>query len=577
MNSKTICIGLLTFYLLLNACYGQGRTLLLYAKDETFLPIIEQILSQMKDYRTEEFIFNKIINLNTWSVNKEETVKLDSLIKFYESDPQLRKNKEYVKEFNDSLAISIRNADCYIRINVLSKLPIIEFQLIITDSLPDFQPDEYSVLITNKSRYEGFIINITQSDYLMQFNNSVKKLFPFNNRPPILNISKNSLRHEDSLYYFIRGRTAVLDASESYDVDSPRESLIFQWRQLNPNYAHEKKGISELIPIDPFAAIQNIIFSHKGAYRFGISINDGINSSDEKFMLIKVIDPPTLDIQNYYKISPYIFQRRGFSIPIKISNPEPDNTTLKMLPIDFKYKSLLGNNLSHGNAEISLDSLSKNSYQINVQNAMDIGEYVFKLYAHSDKASSDTFQIKVDYKPRFLYFRPNIVAARQYFSMVDPQGAVYLSPARLIINFRPSVSIYFNKIFYFDVGFMIPLYQEYAKIFQNDFFYNPSYYMSFNLWSMRLSIYFSHFSLKTTGFGSGINWGAIFKNIPISMEVSFSPLCKIKGYEEYTTRFANFSIATDFGIPIRSDVESTILGYIILCAFFYLNVNSFLY
>jgi hypothetical protein len=57
--------------------WAQGKKLLLFAQDRTFLPRIETILHDLRDYGTGDTIFSDITNLNTWSINRFELGQLD--------------------------------------------------------------------------------------------------------------------------------------------------------------------------------------------------------------------------------------------------------------------------------------------------------------------------------------------------------------------------------------------------------------------------------------------------------------------------------------------------------------------
>lgn len=237
---KMKSISIIWYYVLLSlfALYSQGdageKKLLLFARNMTFLPEIEDILKNLHDYKSGEEIFTEIINVNKWSINRLEEGEIDQLIRYYESGRELRRRSRWSIDRNDSLLNIINQANCYMRIDVLEKLPLLEFQVLISDSLPEIPTGEFRVLVTKLSRFTGFVIDISKDSYMLDFINSVKGLFPRCNRPPIVKVMLNKDAHEDGRYYFGVGREVVINASYSYDTDSDNNELQFSWRQLNP-------------------------------------------------------------------------------------------------------------------------------------------------------------------------------------------------------------------------------------------------------------------------------------------------------------------------------------------------------
>jgi hypothetical protein len=508
--------------------WAKGKELLLFARNATFLPYIESTLRNLRDYETNEPIFSNIINLNKWSINRLETGNLDEMVRFYESSPELRKKSEFGIRSDKLLTQLIRQSDCYIRIDVLPKLSLLEFQLIITDSLPVVRENEFPIIVTNESRYVCFIIDISKEDFRYQLENSLKSFFPNTNRPPVPVVKLSKEKNEDGHYYFAVGSTAILDATESYDIDTPSEQLQFRWSQRNPNSDYKALPANEIIPIDISLKKQVIRFSSTGEYHFVLTVNDGIVDSKEEIIKIKVIDPPYLYAEPHYSIkSKGMFSDHKFRVSLSMITEQGQNTKLKVLPVSITYSRPLLFQKFLGKPEAR--TLDAAQYEVNCLSRIvhsDIEsriyelvikeqspgadfQYGFHIMAENNKCVSDTLDIKVDFQGRDVRFRGALVNFGFFGKPDDVQNK------KRVIGFCWGLRLYLYKTLSFDFGILEPLFEE-DMVDSLDIFHTPDTYLGLNWQSIYIPIYISS---GKTGIGVGLDFWEFSGLLPLSFEV----------------------------------------------------------
>ncbi|MFX0138484.1 MAG: hypothetical protein ACFFDN_32880 [Candidatus Hodarchaeota archaeon] len=571
ITCKIIFLSLLISFIVISykPSWAKGKRLLLVAHNTTFLPEIENILSNMRNYKTNEPLFSNIINVNTWSINRLEVGDLDDLVRFYESSPQLRRKSKFALQADESLTKFIKQADCYIRIDVLQKLSLLEFQLIITDSLPKIEFDKFPILVTHQSRYRGFIIDISQKDYLQQLEISLKKLFPISNRPPIPMVKLNKEPNLDGFYYFVQGRTITFDATDSYDLDSPWELLTFRWRQLNPDSNIKSLRDENILPINPFSNRQEIIFNNLGEYYFGLTVSDGIVQSEEKVIKIKVVKPPYFSGEFQHSILDIgFFSKNKFEIPFTINTPRPDISSPKLISIHNKLTTSLIFKKFEKEIEdtngVYIKFLSKKwdnfnniqNYQLMKSKRGFDGQYRFRLVAQTNKVNSDTISILVNYKKKRFHIRPNFMNISFY--QVKEDNKTQIENRTLV--FRPSCRFYITKDLNTEFGVVLPLFKEKNKNCLN-IYRIPKNYFSIKYSAWFLSYYFNGnpliFHNKNLGYGEGMQIRIPF--LPFSIEhIKYS-------HPEYHS----INLNTEF--EFRSDWSGAILGISGVFLFFYLT------
>lgn len=506
--------------------WAGGKNLVLFARNTTFLPEIERILRDLRNYNTNDSIFSSITNLNKWSINRLELGSLDELVRFYESSRELRKKSRSTLKADALFRELIGEADSYVRIDVLPKLSLLEFQLIITDSLPSVKKSEFPIIVTTESRYEGFVIDISREDYHYQLQNSLKRLFPKSNRPPIPRIKLNKEKNEDGYYYFALGRSAILDASESYDFDTPSEHLQFRWAQKNPASDVRPLPDNEIAPLDISSRKQVVSFSKKGEYHFALTVNDGIVDSRQEIIKIRVIDPPYLSAESQYSIkSNGLLSDQKFRIPFSISVKQGESAVPRILlasirnPRPFLLQKILGKReprtLDAARYEVNYLASTVNSnperkdYEVVVQEQSAVGDYQYQFHiiAQNTKCVSDTLDIIVDFQDRDLRFTGTFIN----FGFFGERNGV--ATQKRVVGLCCGLRYYLYKDISLGLGKIVPLFEEDIED-SLDIFDTPDMYWALNWKYMSMPIYISH---KKTGIGVSIDYGRLFGLFPLSL------------------------------------------------------------
>jgi hypothetical protein len=556
LRYKTL-IWTLVFYLILsihNLSWAKQRNLLLYALNTTFLPDIENVLRDLRDYQTNEPIFSKITNLNKWSINRLESGQLDELIRFYESSPELRSKSESAKRADKLFLELIRQTDAYIRIDVLPKLPLLEFQFIITDSLPEVETGNFLMMVTNESRYRGFVIDISREEYHYQLENYLKRLFPNSNRPPIQIVKLNIEKNEDGYYYFGVGRTAILDATQSYDLDTPPEHLRFHWAQKNPNDDHKPVPENEIVPIDGSSKKQVLSFTNKGEYHIALTVSDGIADSKEEIIKIKVIDSPKLLAESYYSLkSKGLLSDCRFRIPFSIILPQGESAkpnifwVSKTVHRSFLLQAIWGKpdirTLSPNTYKVNYLSQTINSqsstkyYEVVVEEEGAIADYQYEFHiaAQSSKLLSDTLQVRVDFQNRQCCFTGDFLN----FSFFGHRDTVYTD--KRVLAFRLGMRLHVYKETSLDFGKIIPLFEEDVED-SLDIFHTPDSYFSFNYSYLSIPIYLSK---GKNGIGCSMDIGRLFGFFPLWIGITHY------GHKNYSANVSSgFELSPSWTPPV---------------------------
>lgn len=324
---------------------ADNQRLLLYANDVTFLPQIEDILSRLRNRDNNNRLFSEIVNLNKWSINRYDVNQLENLIRLYESPGMLRRKSDLSVKEDSATATLIRQCTSYIRIDVLTKLPLIEFQLIVSDSLPPTKSlNEYPTIINASSRYVGFIVDISRGEISTQLENSLKRIFPISNHPPNYIVKSNNPMRSNNTFYIIRGQRVFLDASQSYDYDTPWASLSYKWRQLNPAGTNLPLDPEEIVTIEQTGKRIEFVPRNSDAYCFALTITDGIASSKEVLYHVLVVPPPATFAVKVLNVkgTSLLFNKPEIRIPFAIYSKPDCDVSVKIADVHARPGRPLG-------------------------------------------------------------------------------------------------------------------------------------------------------------------------------------------------------------------------------------------
>lgn len=502
---------------------AQEKRLLLFAKETTFLPEIVQVLTNMHSYKTGEQIFSTILNVNKWAINRLEEGEIDNLIRYYESSDELRKRSQAAAQRDDSLLNLIRRANCYMRIDVKTILPLLEFQMLISDSLPATEAGEFTVLVTNTTRLEGFVIDISKADFMIALVNSVKRLFPECNSPPTAVVRANNGMHNDGYYYYGAGRTIVLDASWSYDSYDDPDELQFNWKQVNALDQSRPVVEKNKVPLVHAGIVQRFEISDTGEYRFELTVSDGVSWSEKNPVKIRVLELPRIVAKPLYKITSNrsVFSKNSFAVPVQLVTMAYDSTEIRIASVqvrkyrhwhdffidegEFDYLNVSEQNYSTELISSDADSTdSTNTYNINIRNCKSSGRYFYRirLVAENEYVTGDTVEISVDYKGMSSFETHFVLLSTGYINVPGSNDDT--------VSFR---KVYFGQAFTLSLGrdlsltmgFLNPVYEEEHPDIPQSFDFPKFILVNYdNIWCLayyKTGIY--------SGFGQGLNLGAI--------------------------------------------------------------------
>lgn len=498
--------------------WAAERNLLLYASSTEFLPAIENVLRGLRHRETGLPIFSRVTNLNKWFINRQELGNLDNLVRFYESAQQLKTPSKDALKGDSLVGAFVREGNTYIRIDVLPKPPLLEYQLVITDSLPPVKQNGYPVIISTESRYEGFVVDISRDDYRYQLENALKGLFPESNRPPTAVVKVSAEKQEDGYHYVGTGHTVVLDAAESYDPDTPPERLTFRWRQQSAGGELAPLTEREITALDPSSRKQTLAFQDTGEYHFALTVSDGITESDQKMIKIRAVEPPRLSSQRLHSMkSKGVLSDRKFHVPFSVELEQGDSAEVKVLRASLTWRRSPWTRWIRGEPQSRpLDPAKQqvrrlfttgegqrriSHYELVVEHKMtqDDWRYQFQVAAEDPRGTGDTLDVRVDFRSNDYCFAVDFVK----FAFFGKKDTLPVDQRVLALRFGTKIHLY--KGSYFEFGSIETLWEEDIED-SLDIFAIPHMYVELGSRALSVPIYFSS---GRTGFGGRFRLGPI--------------------------------------------------------------------
>ncbi|HEX2896447.1 MAG TPA: hypothetical protein VHP63_00160, partial [candidate division Zixibacteria bacterium] len=545
---QLIIICLATTFAIPSQSKSQNKRAVLFARDNTFLPQIYKLLSELENYQTDEKIFSEIINLNQWSINRSEIADFDNLLRFYESEGRIKRKGQEAKEIDRELIRLFEDVNTYIRIDVLLKLHLLEFQLLITDSLPQVASSEYAILVTPLSRMEGFVIDISRQDFLKQLNNEVKKLFPKSNRPPIPIVKLNAELNSDSCYYFGIGREICIDASESYDMDNSQSDILYHWRQINPRGEALSIGSDEIIILQDNAPVQKIRIQNRGEYLFGVRVDDGISMSSEVVYKLSIQEVPiNTAILEHKIVDKNIFKKGGtYKIPISVNSSKGHLTNVSVVqvtakPIAGPVSSFFRRNESRpvyfGTTHESISDIvwikssSDTTYfeiVLGKDKLIRDYEYKFSVVSNDGYVKSDSTVVRLANENKNVTTNLSFFQSKYIeFGKIDSVD----ERRRTAFDIRYSMRLYGGKDFYFEFGPHIRLWNNGLE--NPHLFELPYFFIGCGYGNTKLTI---NFADSNIGIGTGLDFGFMLGLPSFGMHYTY-----YEDWQEYSV-FTSFNV-----------------------------------
>jgi len=314
--------------------------LVVFEGEELLSPLILNYLSEMKYVEDDSSYnaFNYIINSNRLEEHIKEQLENRELILILEKLANSRNTKKnisaedkkiyenLIKRFNTISSI------LYVRTNLIGNIIEFQFELysdikVTGSSVVNFDPLKpeisHSILLyPNKMNYNTELIA------------ALIQVFPKSNLQPVsvIKINGNSYNSGDVLYFTTQD-TITIDATESYDRDESK-TLKYFWRDISKFGDYLKYN----------SPIQKLSFTSTGNYKIGFIVNDGINSSFEDTINIRIVEKPKIFVRNPIVYNPYqisiinLFQKRkhrlNFQLYVSSINAPVNSTELRIIDID---------------------------------------------------------------------------------------------------------------------------------------------------------------------------------------------------------------------------------------------------
>lgn len=410
--------------------------IVLYADQEEYsLPIIEHTLENLT-LSDGSRRFGKVINLNRMVADTVYRANLRSLVDYYMSSRYLSEGESSL-EIAEETAKSLTSNDVVMRVRVTTLGSLLEFQFSLYEVSADhLDSNTLPVQDSQHPKYYGSsIIDPGTAGYVASLTNAVRRVFPECNIPPKVVLDINGKPVLSGVKHYVsRGDTVTIDASYTDDQDSPRSSLTYTWRQLDPN-GGVNPPISELVRLTENAAIQHLVFAKPVLYFIGVQVGDGIGVSPIDTIAIQVIDKPILvldkrDFTVYHQRSVFDIFKNTELVNVKLEVPgrmltaDSIDARLSVTPINSLAKQMIGKvawieyedsdsarfmkkpvmkreTVYYGRGlkrhRMVLDYMSTIELVSRVEGSLPAGEYEYSLKAISRgvESEADTFSIRV--------------------------------------------------------------------------------------------------------------------------------------------------------------------------------------
>jgi len=314
--------------------------LVVFEGEELLSPLILNYLSEMKYIEDDSSYnaFNYIINSNRLEEHIKEQLENRELILILEKLANSRNTKKNIsaedKKIYENLIkrFNTIGSILYVRTNLIGN--IIEFQF---ELYSDIKVTGSSVVNFDPLKPEishSILLNPNKINYDTELIAALIQVFPKSNLQPVsvIKINGNSYNSGDVLYFTTQD-TITIDATESYDRDESK-TLKYFWRDISKFGDYLKYN----------SPIQKLSLTSTGNYKIGFIVNDGINSSFEDTINIRVVGKPKIYVRNPIVYNPYqisiinLFQKRkhrlNFQLYVSSINAPVNSTELRIIDMD---------------------------------------------------------------------------------------------------------------------------------------------------------------------------------------------------------------------------------------------------
>jgi len=171
-----------------------------------YLPQIEEILTNIRNFKTDYKVFDRVYNLNTLEIADSNKKELNDFLNTLQDIPP-QKDDQQISDYKKKILNQLKHSSIYFIINSINpKNNKLLFNIIIYDIIP---PNDtisskniypYPGLING--RMKNFIIDTSVEDHKInkQLEKEIKKIFNETQQAPILTIKSNLKKCNDGYY-----------------------------------------------------------------------------------------------------------------------------------------------------------------------------------------------------------------------------------------------------------------------------------------------------------------------------------------------------------------------------------------
>jgi hypothetical protein len=562
----------------LSTAPSHAARIALFGDEAAFLPYIEEILEGLRVDGTDSLLFSGgVFNLYTVAINRIDVGSLDAIVRSYESKQAARTMDANARSDAAAFVDEIYGCNAYLRVKVFQRGQILEFQLVITDSLPPRTQNSFPYLITSSSRFEGFIVDISRSDIKEQLSHELRRLFPRANRTPVP-MATLDCEPDSTGCYLVAPRSVLnIDATASIDADDSREFLRCVWQS--------KRIDSDGPPctIDPAASYQQLFIPDSGMYEISLQVSDGITASTWTHFVLKVTRPPEFVSEEHVTVHTVTaFRASRIRVPVRIHNPSGTPLSVRVVRLDVEPKFTFSDSYRIRASDVVSRVIGPTELRDTLLYTLEIvprvgvyrridGNYLVRFVAANSDKAVDTFDLHIDFSDINASVLPAITSLKHRIRLKDG----YVNSSLWV--FRPTVAVYLSTRLSLVAGPFLALSRTSGEFRDHfdlpDFSFGLRYDRGrgnrFPVATLDIPVYVYGRRLAP-GLGFTVPLGAFrlqFEGIP-NIPAHASP--EELGAESPNPDAISFSIASEFKVPLNS-LEVFAFGWVGLLVYSFIN------
>lgn len=300
---------------LLTLCFhAKSQRILFYCVEKDYLSLhIEKVLNNLENPDLGNKLFTNVTNLNQVSLNITTEKILRSYLEFY-SSTFFKSDSIGISEL-ESIEREIRNYDMILIVKPNEFSGLIEYQFSLFDTKIELASiKEKRFRVTNPTKpiaTDNIIIDPRKNNYLIEIENSIKRLFPNSSKSPNCKIALSSnIKQKKSKLFCELNDTIKLKVQT--DVEAGKQ-ISYNWKI----YYKNKEALELLSHIEQKNSDSLLFHMQKnGETIFKVTIFDGIKYSNEDSIVINTIPKSRIIVRKpniYSKQNTYLLKKSKFT------------------------------------------------------------------------------------------------------------------------------------------------------------------------------------------------------------------------------------------------------------------------